>query len=267
MGARGAGPLDPRTLQPLRCRGLFVTGTGTDAGKTTVTAALAAALAEQGVRVGVCKPIASGCPKHADRGNAGELRDDDYLSPDGAIAAAAAGLDVGDEAVMRAVSPLRYGAPVSPHIAARVEGRPPDWARLAAALEYWEGHCDYLLVEGAGGWRVPLDDSLFSVADLAVRLRLPVLVVVLPELGTLNSSALTVEAVRQRGLSCAGIVLNRMPARPGLAELTNVEELPRVCGVGLRAIVPELAEPPAEGRGVPGAAVEAVRALARELVA
>ena len=258
--------VDARTLlHPPRCRGLFVTGTGTDVGKTSVSAALAAALLELGLRVGVCKPVASGCPKHAERGSPARLVDDDYLSPDGRIVAAAAGLDVADEALFRHVSPLRYGAPVSPHVAARVEARPPDWSRVAAALAYWQGHCDFLLLEGAGGWLVPLDDTLFTVADLAACVRLPVLVVTTPALGTLSATALTVEAIRQRGLNCAGLVLNRLPARRDLAAQSSVEELPRLCAVGLRAIVPELAAPPDADRPVPAAAVDALLPLAREL--
>ena len=238
-------PDHPRTrLGPFRGPGLFITGTGTDVGKTTVTAALAGALRRMHVRVGVCKPIASGCPKDADRANhPGDiLTDDDYLAPDAEIAAYAAGLDPTDPSLLPYIAPVRYGAPVSPRLAAEVEGRPTDWARVGAALDWWQENCDVLLVEGSGGWYVPLDQHDFMIADLAAALRLPVIVVTTAGLGTLNLTLLTVHAVRDRNLAVAGMVINQVPPehQRDLALQSNLRELPRITGVPVRGTLPTI---------------------------
>jgi dethiobiotin synthetase len=238
-------PDHPRTrLRPFRGPGLFITGTGTDVGKTTVTAALAGALRRLHVRVGICKAVASGCPKHPDRANhPGDiLTDDDYLAPDAAIAAYAAGLDPQDESILPFIAPVRYGAPVSPRLAAEVEGRATDWARVAAALDWWQENCDVLLVEGAGGWYVPLDQHDFMVADLAGAVRLPVVVVTNAEMGTINSTLLTVHAVRDRNLAVAGMVINCVPpeGKRDLAMESNLRELPRITGVPVRGMLPRI---------------------------
>jgi dethiobiotin synthetase len=260
-------PYHPRTLlQAYHGPGLFVTATGTDVGKTTVTAALAAALHSLHVRVGVCKPVASGCPKDPARGNdpAVPLANDDLLSPDAELAGRAAGLDPADEALLRAMSPLRYAAPTSPRLAAKIEERPPDWRRVAAALDYWQETADVLLVEGAGGWYVPLDEHDFMIADLAAALRLPVLVVTNAALGTLNQTLLTVHAIQQKNLPVVGLVINRVPAagRRDIATDSNLEELPRITGVPVRAVLPEAAG--GVGFPLPEAFVEALVPFARE---
>jgi len=263
----GFGNTARAILRAYRRPGIFITGTGTDVGKTVVTAALAAALTRLGVRVGVLKPVASGCPKRADRGSAELMESDDLFSPDGEILALAAGLDPHDETLMRYISPARYAAPVSPHIAARVEGRQPDWHRLAEALDWWDENSDVLLVEGAGGWMVPLDQYDFIVADLASVLRLPVLVVTEPRLGTINSTSLTVQAIRQRSLAVVGMVINHVPAarKRDLAEEANLAELPRICGVPLRAVFEEM-EGPFDVRkgGVPSALVDLMVDFAKD---
>jgi len=256
--------LNPRTLlRPYNGPGLFVTGTGTDVGKTTVTAALAGAFHRMHLRVGICKPIASGCPKWPHRGNDPShlLADDDFQSPDAAFAAQAAGLDPADESLQPYLSPLRYAAPLAPSVAARFEDRPPNWRRVEAALDWWQENCQVLLVEGSGGWYTPLDGHDFMNADLAAALRLPVLVVTHARLGAINQSLLTIHAVQERHLAVAGMVINRVPApaRRDLAVTTNLEELPRWSGVPVRAVLPE----GDLSRGVPEAFVEAMDDFAR----
>lgn len=227
--ADSAVATDPwKILKAFNGPGLFITGTSTDIGKTTVTASLAGAFASLGIRVGVCKAVASGCPKHPQRGSVGALVNDDLLSPDAAISARMAGLDPSDDQVLRMASPIRYAAPVSPHIAARIEDRPPDWTALAGAMEYWRTHCDFLLVEGAGGWLVPLDNRLFTVADMASILALPVVLVTAAYLGTLNHTWLTAECIRHRNLPLVGLVANHVPDPPDMAATTSLEELPNI---------------------------------------
>ena len=253
-------------LQPYNGPGLFVTGTSTDVGKTTVAAALAGAFHRLHLRVGVCKPVASGCPKFAHRGNdpARPLSDDDFQSPDAAIVARAAGLDPADEMLLRYLSPMRYAAPVAPAVAARIEDRPPNWDRVETALDWWQENSQVLIVEGAGGWYVPLDTHDFMIADLAAALRLPVLVVTTVELGSMNHTLLTVHAIQERQLPVVGLVLNRVPlsGKGDLVEMTNLEELPRLSGVPVRAALPNL-----QGMlhgPVPESFIEAMMPFARE---
>ena len=207
--------------------GLFITGTNTDIGKTTVTAALAGAFRRLNIRVGVCKAIASGCPKNPNRGNGGNFADDDLLSPDAALAATMAGLDPTNEDIMPVISPIRFAAPVSPHVAAQIENREPDWNRLAFAINYWRKACDFLLVEGAGGWLVPLNRRLFTIADLAQILALPTVVVTGAYLGTLNHTSLTVESIRARNIAIAGLVANRVPIERDISIQSSPDLLPR----------------------------------------
>jgi len=257
------GSTHPRSiLKPYRRPGLFITGTATDIGKTTVTAALAGAFHTLGVRVGICKPIATGCPIRPGLDHRTSPTDDDLLSPDIEISARAAGLGTVDQTLMRAMSPLRYAAPVSPHLAARVEQRPPNWHRVAEAFDFWEDSCDVLLVEGAGGWMVPLDDHDFTIADLATILHLPVIVVTNAQLGTLNYTHLTVSAVRQRGLVVGGLVINRVPAKRDLVISSNLEELPRFCAAPLRAVFAETGD--IRSAGVPADFIESLAPFARQ---
>ena len=253
-----------KALKAYRHPGLFITGTNTDIGKTTVTAALAAALTRLNVRVGVCKPVASGCPKRGDRGVFGRLVDEDMLSPDGESIARGAGLDVTDDALMARISPLRLAAPIAPYAAQRFEGRRLDWSRVAGALEDWRNQCDFLLVEGAGGWMSPLDEKpVRTVADLAVILGLPCLVVAGASLGTINHTWLTVNAIAQRQLPLAGVVFNAVSEPPDIGASTSIEDFPRLTGVPVLATLPKVKLN--ANRPVPEVLVDLLVPLARRL--
>ncbi len=225
-------------LQPYHRPALFITATGTEVGKSTLAAALAGALHQLGARVGVIKPIASGCGLRRDLADGQIPTDDDYDSLDAECAARAANLDPTDEKLLPFLSPIRYGAPASPHVAARIENRQPNWQRLADAFDYWEENCDALIIEGVGGWRVPLDQHDFSVADLATILHVPILVVTHPRLGTINDTLLTVDSIRQRGLVVSGIIINQVPTNPDIVTRYNLDEIPRLSGVSVRATLP-----------------------------
>lgn len=175
-------------------RGLFVTGTDTGVGKTAVTCALARALRRRGVDVGVMKPLESGCARSPD----GTLLPADAL----ALVAAA---EVDDP--LDAVCPERFEAPLAPALAAAREGRAPDLARIEATFAELARRHDLVLVEGAGGLLVPAAGDL-TMADLAGRLGLPLLVVARAALGTLNHSLLTLEAARRRDLPVRAVVMN-----------------------------------------------------------
>ena len=198
--------------------GLFVVGTDTGVGKTRLAAAIARTLTGQGRRVGVLKPVATGA---APEGNLGRRGDAEAL-----IEA------VGGGAVPRdRVCPIVFDEPLAPPVAARRSGSPLEPARVeravSEALAWWADRADAMIVEGIGGLLCPLAEGT-TVADLAVSLDYPLVIVARRGLGTLNHTLLTVEAARHRALRIAGVVLNAAePATHSLAEATNADELAR----------------------------------------
>jgi len=205
--------------------GLFITGTDTGVGKTVVTAALAIVLRRRGLDVGVMKPVATGCVR----------RREGLVSEDAEFLAQAA--DAPES--LDEIAPIRLAEPLAPTVAAARAGRPLDldpmwaaWRRLSMAHEI-------MLIEGIGGILCPVTPTE-SVADLARRFGLPVLVVARPTLGTINHTALTVEAARARGLKVAGIVINRYDRdREDVAQLTAPDEIQRVTGATVLGLVPD----------------------------
>lgn len=196
--------------------GLFVTGTDTGVGKTVVTAALVHAFRARGLRVAACKPVQSGQPASDPDGDAA------LLVRLGGLAADPAELCV-----------YAFAAPLAPAVAAEREGARVELGPILEHVRLLAGGHDVVLVEGAGGLLVPLAPGL-TVADLAVALGFPLVVVARPGLGTVNHTALTVEAARARGLAVAGVILNGI--RGGLdgsvadnprliAELTGVSAI------------------------------------------
>ncbi len=173
--------------------GLFVTGTDTGVGKTVVGCALLAALSDNGLRTVAMKPVASGCH----RSSAG-LRNEDAEALQ-AVAAV--------KVPYEQVNPVALEPAVAPHLAAAQAGVEVDVPALAQAARRLEADADLLLVEGAGGWRVPLGATT-GFADLAVDLGYPVVLVVAIRLGCINHALLTAEAVRRDGLVLAGWVAN-----------------------------------------------------------
>lgn len=211
--------------------GLFVTGTDTGVGKTFIAAGIVRSLRGEGLNVAVVKPVATGAVRRGD-----ELRSDDA-----AVLMAAAGAEVAPERV----APLVFERPLAPPVAARWAGRPLTLASVLAAttgaLDRWaEQGSQVAVVEGVGGLLCPLAEDA-TVADLAVRLDYPLVIVARRRLGTLNQAIMTVEAARLRGLRIAGIVLNA--AEPlgddDESDSTNAGELlRRFEGVPILAVVP-----------------------------
>jgi dethiobiotin synthetase len=208
-------------------KGFFITGTDTEIGKTFVTAALTRALAATGKRVVPIKSLAAGQ----------EFVDGRWVNEDVATLLAAQDLGLTDTDV----GPLQFREPCAPHIAARLEGRTIDRDALLAAISATAAKADLALVEGVGGFRVPLTDT-WDTADLAVDLGLPVILVVGLRLGCINHALLTAEAIRARGLKLAAWVANTAdPHQPHVAD--NLASLQ----AGLRAPclghVPRLTDP------------------------
>ena len=187
---------------------IFVTGTDTGVGKTQVAVALVRALRAEGLRVGVMKPVASGCERTPDG-----LRNDDAR-----LLIEAAGRPL----VYADVNPYAFEPPIAPHLAAGAVGVQIDTAVLDAAFRRLAADCDVMVVEGAGGWRVPLTATL-SIADWVAEQRWPVLLVVGLRLGCLNHAALSADAIAER-VPLLGWIANRIP--PEQAEWAdNVETL------------------------------------------
>lgn len=185
--------------------GLFVTGTDTEIGKTHVSCALLAAARARGRRVGAMKPISAGAAT-----TPLGLRNDDALALIAAVRGAAADVPV-SAADYTAVNPYCFEPPVSPHIAAAEAGVEIDLGRIAALararLAGAPPENDWLVVEGAGGWLAPVSAGA-SIADLAVAVGLPVLLVVGLRLGCLNHAELTAREIRRSGLPLLGWVAN-----------------------------------------------------------
>lgn len=198
---------------------LLVTGTGTGVGKTVVTAALATLGAAAHLRVAVLKPVQTGVSP-AEPGDLDEIRR--------LTGRAVTGREL-----------ARFPDPLAPATAARRAGvAPVTPAIVATATRDLAAAHDLVLVEGAGGLLVHLDSDGGTLADVAVTLGAPVLVVAAAGLGTLNHSALTVEALHTRGLTCPGLVVGAWPRHPDLAARCNLVDLPTVTGVPLLGALP-----------------------------
>ncbi|MBI4565698.1 MAG: dethiobiotin synthase [Planctomycetes bacterium] len=205
---------------------IFVTGTDTGVGKTVVAAGLAAALARQGVDVGVMKPIATG----------GRPRGRRLVSDDALFLARAAGI----RDAIELVNPICLKPPLSPHLAARISRRRIDVRRIRNAFDVLSARHDVVVVEGIGGLMVPIQGKL-RVADLVRRLRLPLLIVARATLGTINHTSLTIFAARRLGLRPRGIVVNHAAKGPaGLAERLAPRALEAAAGVPVLGVIPYL---------------------------
>lgn len=176
----------------------FVTGADTGVGKTYVTALLIRGLRNAGLDTVGIKPICCG-----DRQDAEILREAS-----------------GNELTLDQTNPVWFSTPAAPSVAAARESRPVDIDAIKRAFSLIRENRRSLLVEGVGGWRVPIVGRYF-VSDLARELELPVLVVVSNRLGAINHTLLTVERIRADGLQCAGIVLNNIDAGEDIVATTN----------------------------------------------
>ena len=185
----------PPRLSELRRRGLFITGTDTEIGKTEVTLGLMSVLQQRGQRVLGMKPIAAGCAASSHG-----LRNEDALRIQ---AQGSVPIDYAQ------INPYAFAPPIAPHIAAEQADVEIGLELIRAAYEGLAARVDWVLVEGVGGWRVPLGPDL-TLADLPRALGLPVLLVVGLRLGCLNHALLSVESIQASGLELAGWVANRV---------------------------------------------------------
>ena len=207
--------------------GVFITGTDTDVGKTYVAALLARKLTAQGMKVGVYKPVASGCEvssggkDSSGRGDSGELSSVDALALWEAT---------GQQGELAKVCPQRFTAPLAPHLAAQAENRTIDAALLRSGVNYWRKRSDFVIVEGVGGLMSPITADEY-VADLAMDLGYPLVVVAANRIGVIHQAlqTLVVAETFRGGLPIAGVILNQASAAPDPSRATNREELAGRC--------------------------------------
>ena len=204
--------------------GLFVTGTDTEVGKSYVASRIAAQLAASGVRVGVYKPVASGCELASPAVNTeADLGDDELVAQDAWELWTAAGRP----GSLRQVCPQRFRAAVAPHVAARQEGLQVDAELLRTGIQHWQQCSDFVIVEGAGGLMSPVTDDEY-VADLALDFGYPLVVVSPNVLGTINQTLQTLitAAAFREGLAVAGVVLNdHQPPNEDHSRSSNLAEI------------------------------------------
>lgn len=196
---------------------VFVTGTGTEVGKTVVAAVIAHALAEAGKRVAVFKPAVTGLEESSEA--------------DHELLRRAARSTQSDEEI----APYRYGPPMSPHLAAALAGDKVDPERLLAAARAAADGANALVCEGVGGLLVPLARD-YLVRDFAADLGLPLVVAASPSLGTINHTLLTIEAARAVSLDVAAVVLTAWPDEPSTIERSNRETIADLGGVEVETL-------------------------------
>jgi dethiobiotin synthetase len=192
--------------------GLFVTGTGTEVGKTVVAAVIAAEAAASGLDVAVFKPAVSGL--------------DEGCESDHALLARASGSGQADDEI----APYRYGPPLSPHLAAELAGEEIDTDRVERAAEVAAAAADVVVCEGVGGLMVPLRPD-YLVRNLAVALGHPLVVAAAPGLGTINHTLLTIEAAWTAELEVRAVVLTPWPDDGGRLEESNRETIAELTGI------------------------------------
>lgn len=207
-----------------RAKGLFITGTDTGVGKTLIAGAIARLLKQQGLKVGVFKPVASGCRSERE----GLVSDDaEFLS-----------LCAQSDLPLSVINPVTFQTPAAPITCIEHEHRPMDYEQIATNYTYLCENSDVVIVEGIGGAMVPLTETE-TILDLAIEFDLPMLIVARPNLGTISHTLLTIGAVRQAGLPIAGVVINGYNAlQADLAEETAPDVIAQCGQTNILAIIP-----------------------------
>ncbi|HSV27155.1 MAG TPA: dethiobiotin synthase [Sedimentisphaerales bacterium] len=202
--------------------GIFITATDTNIGKTLVAGGIAELLVKQRLKVGVLKPIATGCVHTA---HGPELTDAKFLAH-----------CAKSKCPLTVINPVRYVTPAAPLVAVEAEGREIDFTLVTEAYDHICSISDVVIVEGAGGVRVPIT-AASDMRDLAAAFGLPVVIVARPHLGTINHTLLTIDSLRARGIEPAGVVINsHTEPVADRAVLTAPEIIQRCSGVKILAI-------------------------------
>lgn len=208
-----------------KAEGIFITGTDTGAGKTVVAAGLAMALRDRGMRVGVMKPVATGCS-----GEGKHLISEDavYL------------FEAAENEFPALTNPFRFRNSLAPSVASVIEKKEIPIEKILKAYQELQRHYDFLIVEGIGGLLVPITKEYF-VANLIHEFGLPILIVARGGLGTINHTLLTVDAAIIRGFEVRGIIFNRIPrVNVSIAEITNPKVVHDLTGIPILGTLPDL---------------------------
>lgn len=205
--------------------GVFIIGTDTGVGKTVIAAGLALVARERNIRVGVMKPVATGC---FDRG--GELLSHDTLFL----------LEASGGKKHEIANPVRFKNPLAPLAASREEFRAVDTSQILRAYGELHENFDFVIVEGIGGLMVPFTENYF-VSDLIKEFDLPVIIVARTKLGTINHTLLTVDAAKSRGIRVKGIIFNNFDENSlGIDEQTSPRIISDLSGVPVLGMVPKI---------------------------
>ncbi len=205
-------------------KGLLITGTDTGVGKTFVAAGLINVMKKRGINVCPMKPVESGC----------KVRKGELIPADAIMLLNSSGVNESIDMI----NPYRMKHPLAPAVAADIEGVKIYRKKIISSYNRLSGKYDMTIVEGAGGIMVPVYRE-YLFLDLAVDLALPVVIVARPGLGTINHTLLTIEAVRNKGLDVAGVIINYTErTKKGMSEKTNPEVIEELGRVSILGIVP-----------------------------
>ncbi|HAK89448.1 MAG: dethiobiotin synthase [Nitrospirae bacterium GWC2_46_6] len=214
-------------------KGVFITGTDTGVGKTVVSAAIIRAMIKKGVKAGAMKPIETGCIKTRGKG---------LIPSDGIFLKEMAGMDD----PINLITPIRFEHPLAPMVASKIEKRPIEIKKIFDAYKLLSKEYDFMVIEGVGGLLVPIAKrqkakgrKVYFVADLIKDLKLSVVVVARPTIGTINHTLLTVNYALREGINILGVIINfNNPPENSLAEKTNPEVLKELCPVPIIGMLP-----------------------------
>lgn len=211
--------------------GVFVTGTGTEVGKTVVSAVIARMAAAEGRNVRVFKPAVSGLDELADLQGREPSFEDAKLIGDHQLLRLAADSPQSDDQI----SPYRFGPAVSPHLAAELTGEAIEVERIQNGASEAMADCETFVCEGVGGFLVPLTGE-YLIRDFARFLALPVVIVANPWLGTISDTLLTIESVRAAGLQVVSVVMTPWPESAGELERSNRDTISLLGGVTVKEL-------------------------------
>ena len=205
--------------------GVFITGTDTDVGKTVISAGLAFVLRDRGMRVGVMKPVSTGCYGGGER----------LVSQDAVFL-----MEAAQNEYPPLTSPSRFRNALAPSAAAMLEKKEVDVPHILKSFRTLQKHYDFIIVEGVGGLMVPLKKDYY-VANLIRDMGLPIVIVSYAGLGAINHTLLTVDAATIRGLEVRGIIFNRVSVTNySLAELTNPKVIHDLSGIPILGSLPNI---------------------------
>ncbi|WP_257350201.1 dethiobiotin synthase [Pseudalkalibacillus decolorationis] len=206
--------------------GFFITGTDTEVGKTFVTGAIAAVLKENGMDVGVFKPMLSGI-KREDPSS-----DTSYLKR-----------MAGDSSPLEKITPFQFEEPLAPYVAASRSGQHVSMNEVLDAWEDIKPLHDFFFIEGAGGIAVPFGED-YLVSDVARAIGYPLIIVARPNLGTVNHTLLTIDYAKKAGIEVLGVVINGLKEdEAGVAEETNPTIIEQFSGVPVLGVLPWMDNP------------------------